>query len=411
MQRWQYIFIAMILGVATGLLVQYNPVLSPVIDLLKPLGDIFIRLIKMVVVPLIFFSLVSAITTIDDMKVAGRIGTKSALLYLITTMLAISLSLGAAAFLEIGNNAHIEFSSADQNPSIERPTPPPSWDEMLVQLVPTNPIAAMVEGNILQVIIFAILWGASINLIGQRASGLTDVMEAATHVTYELTAIIMKLAPIGVFGIMAWLAGTQKIEALTDLLVIVIVVYTACFLHAIIVYSGLLMILARVSPIPLFKKITNVQLFAYTSSSSSATLPLTMKTAQEKLGVSKTTSSFTLPLGTTINMDGTALYQGVCAVFVAQVLGIELVMSDYMTIVLTATLASIGSAGIPGAGLIMFSLVLASVGLPLEAVAIIASVDRILDMARTVVNVTGDLTIAVIVDKLEGKLDEEHYHA
>lgn len=401
MQLWQKILIGLGAGIIAGLLLGEHAVY------LKPIGKMFISLIKMIIVPLIFFSLVSAMTSMDDMQQAGKIGIKSFALYLITTAFAICLGLALGTFFEVGKGIQLNLSKGG---SLKVPESH-GFADTLVGMIPENPVASMADGNVLQVIIFAIFLGLAINQAGDHGKKIASICQSTTEVIFKLTNIIMEFAPYGVFALIGWMVGTQDSALILSLGKIVALVYGACLLHIYGTYGLMLKFLARVPYSTFFRKIIPVQLMAYSTSSSSATLPVTLKVAQESLGVSKSTASFVLPMGTTVNMDGTALYQGVCALFIAQALQVDLSMADYMTIVFTATLASIGSAGVPGAGLIMLSLVLTSVGLPVEGVAIIAGIDRILDMARTTVNVTGDATIALLVDKMEGHFDEETYQA
>jgi Na+/H+-dicarboxylate symporter len=399
MQLWQKILIGLGLGIIAGLLLGEHAIY------LKPFGKMFISLIKMIIVPLIFFSLISAMTGMDDMHQAGKIGIKSFALYLVTTAFAICLGLALATFFNIGEG--IELNLADVVTT--QAAPEQNFMGTLVAMIPQNPIASMADGNVLQVIIFAIFLGLAINQAGEHGKRIGGICNAATEVIFKLTNIIMTFAPYGVFALIGWMVGTQDSTLILSLGKIVLLVYGACLLHIYGTYGLMVKFIAKVPYGVFFRKVIPAQLMAYSTSSSSATLPVTLKIAQESLGVSKSTASFVLPMGTTVNMDGTALYQGVCALFIAQAMGVDLSMGDYATIVFTATLASIGSAGVPGAGLIMLSLVLTSVGLPVEGVAIIAGIDRILDMARTTVNVTGDLTVALIVDKTEGHFDEKSY--
>lgn len=268
----------------------------------------------------------------------------------------------------------------------------------------------LLSGNILQIITFAIGLGVSLTLIGEKGEPAIRVFESLAEGMYKLTSLVMKLAPFGIFGLMAWVAGKYGLDVLLPLGKVILVVYIGCIIHVVVFYSGLITVVGRLSPIQYLKGIVNPATVAFTTTSSSGTLPATIKSAQEELGVSKSVSSFVLPLGATINMDGTALYQGVCALFIAQAFGVTLESSDYLLIILTSTLASIGTAGVPGAGLIMLSLVLTTVGLPLEGLAIVAGIDRILDMARTSVNVCGDLMVSTLVGKSEGELDEKVYN-
>lgn len=401
LKLWQQIFLGMILGAIAGFFLKENS------QYLKPLGDIFISMIKMIVVPLIFFSIASAITSMEQSHSLGRIGGKSILIYLFSTAVAIGIGLGLANIFDpssgVSNSAMFGNSSAPAAKSI-------SVTDTIVSMVPTNPIKAMAEGNVLQIIVFALFLGTAVNVAGKKVKKVAHALEEVAEVIYSLTGLIMKFAPIGVFALIGWVVGTQDPEILKSLVKVVIVVISACVLHAVIVYSIFIGVLSKLNPITFFKKIIDAQVLAFSTSSSSATLPLTMKVAEEKLGVSKGTANFVLPLGSTVNMDGTAIYLGISTVFVAGIVGVDLSMGDYMAVVLTATLASIGAAGVPGVALVMMSMVFAAVGLPIEAIAIIAGVDRLLDMFRTTVNVTGDLAISVVIDRSEGTFDEEVYY-
>lgn len=403
MQLWKQIFIALGAGVVIGVLLNQtgNAALATSI---KPIGTMFINAIKMLIVPLIFVSLVTGMTSMADLSKMGRIGLKTVVLYLCTTAVAITIGLALGAILKPG--AGLEMVAAATEGTVKAPT----FVDMIVGLIPTNPIAAAVDGNVLQIIVFALLLGLSINLAGEKGKIVRDFFDSMSEVIFKLTGIIISFAPYGVFALMVWVAGTYGLDLLLPLGAVIGAVYLGCFLHAIIVYGGLIKFGAGLNPVRFFQGVVEPQIVAFTSTSSSGTLPVTMTAVQKNLGASKGVSSFVLPLGATINMDGTALYNGVCALFVAQAFGIDLSMGNYVTIILTATLASIGTAGVPGAGLIMLSLVLSSVGLPLEGIALIAGIDRILDMARTALNVTGDSAVTVLVAKSEGELDLEAYN-
>ncbi len=397
MKLWQQIFIGLIAGLIVG------AILGPSAAAIKPIGTVFINLIKMLIVPLIFVSLVCGVTAMHDANKMGRIALKTIVIYLMTTAVAITIGLGLGTLLQPG--AGIDITAASTVEAREAPT----LVDTLIGLFPTNPIAAMANGSVLQIIVFAILFGIAINLAGEAGAKIRQFFEWMAEVIYKLTGVIVALAPYGVFALMAWVAGTYGMDVLLPLGMVILAVYLGCVIHAIVVYGGAISLVAKLNPIRYFQGIAEAQAVAFTTTSSSGTLPVTMSCTQKNLGVSRGVSSFVLPLGATINMDGTALYQGVCALFVAQAFGISLGFDQYVTIILTATLASIGTAGVPGAGLIMLSLVLTSVGLPLEGVAIIAGIDRILDMARTALNVTGDGMVSVVVAKSEGELDEATY--
>ena len=401
LKLWQQIFLGMFLGAITGYLLKDDS------QYLKPIGDVFISMIKMVVVPLIFFSIASAITSMEESHSLGRIGGKSIVLYLFSTAIAIGIGLLMANIFDpaSGVTDSTMFGSAG---SVE--VKHISLVDTLVGMVPTNPIKAMAEGNVIQIIVFALFLGTAVNIAGKKVKKVASVLGEVAEVIYALTGLIMKFAPIGVFALIGWVVGTQDAAILMSLVKVVIVVIAACFVHALLVYSSFVGFLARLNPLVFFRKIIDAQVFAFSTSSSSATLPLTMKVAEEKLGISKGTSNFVLPLGSTVNMDGTAIYLGISAIFVAGIVGVELSIVDYLNIMFTATVASIGAAGIPGMALVMMSMVFAAVGLPIEAIAIIAGVDRLLDMFRTAVNVTGDLAVATVIDSSEGTLNKEIYY-
>jgi len=395
---WQQILLSMAAGVICGLILQDNA------QYLKPLGDLFLNLIKMITIPLIFFSLTAAITSMENMRVVGEIGIKSLLLFFFTTALAVTIAIVIAEIFQPGAGVLIDLSD-----SIPGRRPQFSFVDTLINIIPTNPVSALAEGNVLQVIMFSIILGISINLSGEKGKKLASIVESASDVMFSMINIIMKFAPIGIFALIAWVVGTQDSELIISLGKFIAVAYFACILHATLSYGILISVLARLNPLKLYAKSLEVITFAYSTSSSSATLPITIKTAETKLGVSRQTATFVLPMGATINMDGTSMYQAIAAVFIAQITGIEFGMNEYLTIVLTASLVSIGSAGVPGASIILMSMVFNSVGLPLEGIAVIAGVDRIIDMARTSVNVLGDMTNALIIDKSENQLDVKKY--
>jgi Na+/H+-dicarboxylate symporter len=402
MPLWKQIFIALTLGLLLGISLNQSGH-GEYAASLKPIGDLFLNGIKMLIVPLIFISLVSGVTSLRDMATMGRLSIKTLALYLGTTAVAITIGLALAAVFQPG--VGIELGSAATVAAAESP----SLVATLVGLVPANPVAAFAQGNVLQIIIFAILFGLAITLAGDAARPVKVFMDSLNEVFYKFTGIIISFAPYGVFALITWVAGTYGLEMLAPLAKVIGVVYLGCIIHAVVVYSGLIKFVARLNPVRYVQGVIEPAIVAFSSTSSAGTLPITMMSAERNLGVSRGVSSFVLPLGTTINMDGTALYQGVCALFIAQAYGIDLSFAQYATIVLTATLASIGTAGVPGAGLIMLSLVLTSVGLPLEGVAIIAGIDRVLDMARTSLNVVGDCAVAVLVAKSEGQLNQDLY--
>ncbi|TKB53661.1 dicarboxylate/amino acid:cation symporter [Ferrimonas aestuarii] len=394
---WLQILTGMLIGILTGIGMGESAVFF------KPLGSLFVNTIKMLIVPLVFCSLIVGITSMQDTSKMGRIGLKSFVFYLGTTSIAITIGLALGYLFQPG--AGVDMGDA-MNVSATVAKDTPTIAQTIVNMIPTNPIAALAQGKILQVIVFAVALGVALVLIGERGTPAVKVFESLAEAMYKLTDMVMKLAPYGVFALMAWVAGKFGLDVLLPLLKVIMAVYIGCALHIFGFYSLLLVGIARMNPLHFFRHISEAMAVAYTMSSSAGTLPASMKCAK-RLGVNKSISSFVLPLGTTINMDGTALYQGVCALFVAQLFGIDLTWVQYLTIIATATLASIGTAGVPGAGLVMLTLVLTTVGLPLEGVALVAGIDRVLDMARTVVNVSGDLVATTIVAHTEDEIDTE----
>ncbi|MBQ8417208.1 MAG: dicarboxylate/amino acid:cation symporter [Phascolarctobacterium sp.] len=360
-----------------------------------PLGTIFMNLIKMVIVPLVFSSLVMGVCGLGDVKKLGRIGFKTIALYLLTTAFAIALGIAFGVLVEPG----VGLNMSTEGLKVTAKAAPPIM-KVIIDIFPTNPLGAMVKANMLQIILFALFVGVGIVAVGEKAEALKNTIDGLAEVCYKMVAIIMSFAPVGVFGLITPVVAANGPAVLLPLLKVIICVYVGCILHALIVYGTLVATLGKTSPMGFFKGIAPASILAFSSCSSSGTLPLTMD-CMRKMGVSQNISSFVLPLGATINMDGTALYQGVCALFVAQIYGVELTGAQYLTIMLTGTLASIGTAGVPGAGFIMLTMILTALGLPLEGSALIAGIDRILDMPRTSVNVTGDAAVTLIVDKSE----------
>ena len=362
---------------------------------IAPFGAIFLNLIKMIIVPLVFASLIVGVCGLGDVKKIGRIGTKTLAYYLGTTAFAIFLGLVLGTVLNPGLG--LTMPGAEVKAAAK--AAPPIM-QVIVDIFPSNPMDAMLKANMLQIIVFALFVGGGIAVVGERAQTVFNFFDGLAETCYAIVNMIMKIAPLGVFALIAPVVAANGPSVLLPLLKVVISVYLGCLLHAVFVYGAMLKFIGKYSPFAFFKNLLPAQLVAFSTCSSSATLPVNMECVQ-KMGVSKEISSFVLPLGATVNMDGTALYQGVCALFVAQIYGIDLTSAQMMTIILTGTLASIGTAGVPGAGLIMLTMVLQSVGLPLEGVALVAGIDRVLDMPRTTVNITGDAVVAYIIEKGE----------
>jgi Na+/H+-dicarboxylate symporter len=404
MKLWQQVVIGLICGIIAGF------VLGEKAADLKILGTIFISLIKMVIVPLIFFALLSGITSMSGDGNFTRVGIKGFAAYILTAVFAVLIGLSAGTIFHPGSGVdlHAILETTAQPAAIAKA--PPTVSEFLLNLIPTNPLNSMVTDNFLQIIIFSIFTGITINMVGDKAKALKEVINAGSAVSFRMIETIIKLAPIGVFGFISWVIGTQGAEILTALAKLIMAVLAACAFQY-IVFGFMILIFARISPLPFYRKILLTQSIAFATSSSKATLSTAMAQLQEKLGVSKTNSNFLMPLGVCINMDGTAIYLGICALFFAQSYGIDLTTQNYCMLVLTCTLGSIGAAGIPSGSIIFMSMVLTSVGLPIEGIGIILGVDRILDMVRTTINITGDSAITLIVDKTEGALDEKLYYS
>lgn len=389
------ILISLVLSVVVGLMAGVEGL--PFIKWwIAPIGTIFINLIKMVIVPIVFTSLVVGMTSLGDLKKLGRIGIKTIFIYLLTTAIAIMIGFAVAGIIHPGIG--LEMTAGDAVKVKEAP----SIMQVFVAMVPTNPIASMAKADILPIIIFALFVGVGILQVGGKKSQLLiDWFDAAAEVSYKIINMVMQFAPIGVFCLLLPVVAENGPKVLLPLLSVIACMAFGSVIHAFAVYSSMARIWGNTSPIKFFRGMSEAILIAFTTCSSAATLPINMKNCQEKLGCSRDIASFVLPLGATINMDGTAIYMGVCSLFIANVYGIDLTMAQMGMIVLTGTLASIGTAGVPGAGLIMLSMVLLSVGLPMEGLALVAGIDRILDMFRTTVNITGDAAVTCVINETE----------
>ncbi|MEN1968687.1 dicarboxylate/amino acid:cation symporter [Lentibacillus sp. N15] len=390
------ILIAFVIAVIAGI------IFGPSIDIVEPLGTLFLRLIQFIIIPLIVSSLIVGVASTGDMQTLGRIGGKTIIYYLVTTFIAVAIGLLLATIFRPG--AGVDISATGEMPET---TDTGGVVQVLLNIIPTNPLESLSSGDILQIIFFALFIGLGITMVGEKAAPVYRFFDGFAEIMYKITWIIMKLIPLGVFGLLAPIIGEYGLSVLLPLIKLVSVVAVGCIVHALICYSIGVKTLGKISPVRFFKGILPASLVAFSTQSSSGTLPVTIKCSEDKLGVSKKISSFVLPLGATINMDGTSLYLGIAALFTAQAYGIDLSFVQILTIILIATLGSIGTAGVPGAGLVMLTLVLTTINLPLEAIAIIAGVDRFMDMFRTAVNVTGDASGAVIVQASENKLNSK----
>lgn len=404
-----WILIGLAAGIVTGLL-QYLFLPSSANDFIirwihDPLGKIFLNGIRLLVVPLVLVSLTLGTAAIGDLNKLGRIGGKTMLIYVSTTAIAITIGYIMASIVNPGFGLSIPVSSDFQGGES------PFLMDILVDIVPTNPFSALVQGKMLQVIFVAILAGLAIASLGEKVRPLVRGLEAADQIVQKMVWMIMLFAPIGVFALIAKVIAGQGLAVFLPLLKYMACILGALFLHGGIIYPLYLMLFAKLNPIKFYANIYPAMVVAFSTSSSNATLPVTMNVAESRLGTRESIHSFTLPLGATINMDGTAIMQGVATVFIAGVYGIDLTVADFLRVVLMATLASIGTAGVPGVGLIMLSMVLTEIGLPLEGIGIILGVDRILDMTRTMINISGDLMTTAVVARSEGEFDEARFLA
>ncbi len=383
------IFIAFVLAIMLG------SIFGSSIDFLKPFGDLFLRLIKFIIAPLILSTLVVGVAGTSDPKQLGRIGIKTISYYFVTTAIAIIIGLAVAFTISPGKG--ITISTEGLTIPEAATQEPQSAITTILNIIPENPFTALAAGNILQIIFFALFIGLAITFVGEKAQPVFRFFEGFAEVMYKITGIVMKVAPLGILGLLAPVVGQYGLAVLLPLVKVIAAVYIACILHAVIVYSSAVKLWGKMSPIKFFKGISPAALVAFSTASSAGTLPVTIKNTNENLGVPNKITSFVLPLGATINMDGTAIYQGVAVIFIAQFYNLDLSFTQLLTVVLITILASIGTAGVPGAGMIMLAMVLTSVNMPLEGIALIAGIDRILDMMRTTVNIVGDASAAVVV--------------
>ena len=389
------IFIALVLAIAAGLLLQKHAQFAE--TYIKPFGTIFLNLLKFIVVPIVLFSIMCGIISMRDIKKVGAIGLKTVVYYMCTTAFAITIGL-------IGGNLFKKMfpviATTDLSYQVGEKT---SLMDTIVNIFPSNFISPMAEANMLQVIVMALLIGFAIILVGEEKN--TRIITACNDlndVFMKCMEMILKLSPIGVFCLLCPVIAANGPAIIGSLAMVLLAAYVCYIVHAVVVYSFAVKTIGGISPLTFFKEMLPAIMFAFSSASSVGTLPINME-CTEKLGTSREIASFILPLGATINMDGTAIYQGVCAIFIASCYGIHLTLPQMLTIIFTATLASIGTAGVPGAGMVMLAMVLTSVGLPVDGIALVAGVDRIFDMGRTTVNITGDASCCVIVSNLEKK--------
>ncbi|MFW5425632.1 MAG: dicarboxylate/amino acid:cation symporter [Methylophagaceae bacterium] len=406
------VLFGMALGIIVGLIINLGGLNAPgsfindniVNGLFHVVGKMFINALKMLVVPLVFFSLICGVCGIGDIKMLGRVGGKSFALYMMTTAIAIATAILIAASFGIGKGmeqtSDVVFAGKDS----------PPLTQVLIDIIPKNPFHAMANGDMLPLIFFSILLGISMLLVGRKAKGFVEGAEVANEIMMKMVTIVMSVAPYAVFALIAKSIATLGLDLLVSLAGYVLVLVGSLMIHLFITLMIVLKIFSGLSPAMFLKKIRNAQVFAFSTASSNATIPVTMRTVTERMGVNNSVASFSVPFGATINMDGTAIMQGVATVFIANVYGVDLGVTGYLTVILMSVLASIGTAGVPGVGLIMLSMVFTQVGLPVEGIGLILGVDRLMDMIRTAVNVSGDAVVSSIVAKSEGKMDLTVYN-
>ena len=387
------IFIALVLAIIAGIALTGNPAIAT--SYIKPFGTIFLNLIKWIVCPLVFFSIMAGVVSMRDIKKVGAIGGSTVVYYMCTTAFAVAIGL---LFANLLKGIFPVLSTAEL--SYEPSATSVNFMDTLVNIFPSNFLKPFVDANMLQIIVSSLFIGFALILIGDRFDMEFTAVDICNDVCMKAMEMILKLSPIGVFCLLCPVVAENGPAVLGSLAKVLLVAYLCYIVHALVVYSASVKTLGHLSPVKFFKGMMPAIMMAFSSASSVGTLPLNME-CTEKLGADKEVASFVLPLGATINMDGTAIYQGVCAVFIASCFGISLTFSQMLTIVLTATLASIGTAGVPGAGMVMLAMVLQSVGLPVEGIALVAGVDRIFDMGRTVVNITGDASCAIVVSEMQ----------
>lgn len=428
MDLWKRVMIGLVLGTLIGLGLRYGLSEEASVaagDYFKPFGDLFLNLIRMLVVPLIFLTLVSGVLAMGDPKKLGSLGGRAIGIYMLTTLVAVTLGLLIGTLLQPGAGFDVSSVSQDQIDATRQRLESGGaletvgvFDQIMrtiLAIVPTNIVASMVNGDVLPIIFFAIMFGIGILMAGEAGKPVADVFNSASEAILKLTLIVMEVAPFGVLALMAWVMAVYGLSVVVALGMMTLSLYLACALHMLLTHGFLIKIVGKLPLLPFYRGITDAQMVAFSTSSSNATLPVTMSVAQKNLGVKKPVASSVLPLGATINMDGTALYQGLIALFAAQALGIEVTIGTYFTVAVMSTLVSIGTAGIPSVSLFLATTTLGVIGAtPDQMLLILAPLfafDRLLDMMRTVTNITGDLAVSTVVAKWEGQFDEAIYRA
>ncbi len=406
LKMWQQVMVCLVLGIIVGFLIQGNIELA---DRIKILGTIFINLIKMVVVPLVFLALVSGITSMGDSANFKRVGLKGIGTYVGTALFAVIIGISAGIIFQPGAGLQVNIEEFTGPMSGQSEAPAMSISGFLLNLISTNIFHSFADGQLLQVIVFAVIFGMTMNVMGEKAARARQTIQDFSLIIFKMIEYIVRLAPLAVFGFMAWSIGTQGAEIVKILFNLVVAVMAACIFQYLL-FGVLILVFTGLNPLIFYRKLVTTQLMAFSTSSSKATLTTAMRELETRLGVSPQSTQFLLPLGACINMDGTAIYLGICALFFSQFFGIELGMGDYAVLLLTCTLGSIGAAGIPSGSIIFMGMVLHSVGLPIEGIGLLLGVDRVLDMVRTTINITGDCAITMMVDASEGTLNKDLYY-
>jgi Na+/H+-dicarboxylate symporter len=398
LKLWQKVIIGMVLGILFGV---YGKEYA---QYLKPFGDVFLNMIKMVVVPLILFSILNGVISVSDASTFGRLGIRAFLMYMVTTAFAVTIGLTFANVFEPGVGLTIDLTNPIEHQKSE------DLKDLFIDIIPSNPVKAMADGKTLQIVVFAFFTGFALILIGDKGREVKNFISSCTHLVFKMIQLVIQLTPYGVFAIMSWVVADYGIEIMLHLGKFILVVVGALSVQYIL-FGIMLLLFARINPIPFYKKMITTQALALATSSSKATLPTAISELRNKVGVSKESASFILPLGAAVNMDATAIYLGICAVFFAQIFGVNLDFNHYIILILTATIGSIGAAGFPGGSMVMMGMVLSSVGIPLEGIGVILGIDRILEMLRKMINITGDCTVTLIVDKMEGTFNQKTYYS
>lgn len=408
MPLWKKVFLGLVIGIIIGIIARFtNPV---IVDYIKPIGDIFINLLKMIVVPILFFSIISGITSVRDTRTLGRIGIKAAFAFLSTTIIAVSVGLLMANLMKPGMSAdfsHLIAKPASTHGAAASVTV--SIIDIIMGFVPTNIFQSFATGNTLHIVFFAFFTGIVLNLMDAEGRKVIDGCNLMAKIIFRMVGIIIQLSPYGAGALIAWLVGKYGIDELLSLLNFTVCVSASMGIQYFL-FGTFILICGRMSPLPFYRKSLEYQAVALSTISSKATLPTTMNVCREKMGMSHISTSFLLPLGASVNMVGISIYLGISAVFFAQAFNIDLTWHEYMVIIITSTIGTVGVAGIVGGSLMIMPMVLASVGIPIEGVALIAGIDRILEMIRTVVNITGDAAVTLIIDKSEGTLNTDVYN-